>query len=249
MTVKRGRLSLHLGTVPDADSAHAQVVRKAGIASLAVSFSRVTGLVREMVFAGLFGAGMQYDAFVAAYRIPNLLRDLLAEGAMSAAFVTTYSQTLSTKGKEEAYALSNRLTTLLVPVLIAICVLGTVFAPTLVNFIFRGYAEIAGKFELTVLLTRVMMPFLLFIALAAKAMGCAQFSRQVRYSGPVFRLLQHHVCRCRTPARVCCRVQTGHRANRRHSHRHPVRWRRAIHLPDTRPPTYRAPLPSDGGNL
>ena len=171
MTVKRGRLSLHLGTVPDADSAHAQVVRKAGIASLAVSFSRVTGLVREMVFAGLFGAGMQYDAFVAAYRIPNLLRDLLAEGAMSAAFVTTYSQTLSTKGKEEAYALSNRLTTLLVPVLIGICVLGTVFAPTLVNFIFRGYAEIAGKFELTVLLTRVMMPFLLFIALSAKAMG------------------------------------------------------------------------------
>lgn len=157
--------------MPDADSAHGQVVRNAGVASLAVSFSRVTGLVREMVFAGLFGAGMQYDAFVAAYRIPNLLRDLLAEGALSAAFVATYSQTLATKGKEEAYALSNRLTTLLVPVLIAICALGTVFAPTLVNFVFRGYSEIEGKFELTVLLTRVMMPFLLFIALAAKAMG------------------------------------------------------------------------------
>ena len=128
--------------MPDADSAHAQVVRKAGVASLAVSFSRATGLVREMVFASLFGAGMQNDAFVAAYRIPNLLRDLLAEGALSAAFVTTYSQTLSAKGKEEAYALSNRLTTLLVPVLIAICVLGTVFAPTLVNFMFSGYAEI-----------------------------------------------------------------------------------------------------------
>ena len=139
--------------------------------SLAVAFSRVTGLVREMVFAGLFGAGMKYDAFVAAYRIPNLLRDLLAEGALSAAFVTTYSQTLSSQGKEEAYALSNRLTSLLVPVLIAICVLGTVFAPALVDWIFPGYAEIEGKFELTVLLTRVMMPFLLLIALAAKAMG------------------------------------------------------------------------------
>ena len=157
--------------MPDADSAHAQVVRKASVAGLAVAFSRVTGLIREMVFASLFGAGMQNDAFVAAYRIPNLLRDLLAEGALSAAFVTTYSQTLSAKGKEEAYALSNRLTTLLVPVLIAICVLGSVFAPTLVNFMFSGYAEIEGKLELTVLMTRVMMPFLLFIALAAKAMG------------------------------------------------------------------------------
>ena len=139
--------------------------------SLAVAFSRVTGLVREMVFAGLFGAGMRYDAFVAAYRIPNLLRDLLAEGALSAAFVTTYSQTLSAKGRDEAYSLSNRLTTLLVPVLTAICVLGTVCAPALVDWIFPGYAEIEGKFELTVLLTRVMMPFLLLIALAAKAMG------------------------------------------------------------------------------
>lgn len=150
---------------------HAHVVRKAGVVSLAVAFSRVAGLVREMVFAGLFGAGMQQDSFVAAYRIPNLLRDLLAEGALSAAFVTTYSQTLSTQGKEEAYALSNRLTTLLVPVLIAICVLGAVFAPTLVNFMFSGYAEIEGKLDLTVLMTRVMMPFLLLIALAAKAMG------------------------------------------------------------------------------
>lgn len=157
--------------MPDSNSAYAQIVRKAGVASLAISFSRITGLVREMVFAGLFGASMQYDAFVAAYRIPNLLRDLLAEGVLSAAFVTIYSQTLSAKGTKEAYALSNRLTTLLVPVLIAICILGTIFSPTLVKFIFRGYAEIEGKFELTVLLTRVMMPFLLFIALSAKAMG------------------------------------------------------------------------------
>lgn len=124
-----------------------------------------------MVFAGLFGAGMRYDAFVAAYRIPNLLRDLLAEGALSAAFVTTYSQTLGSKGTGEAHALSNRLTTLLVPVVSVICLLGIVFAPVLVQKIFPGYGSIEGKQELTVLLTRVMMPFLLLIALAAKAMG------------------------------------------------------------------------------
>ena len=157
--------------MPDAESAHAQVVRRAGVVSLAVFFSRITGLVRETVFAGLFGAGMRYDAFVAAYRIPNLLRDLLAEGALSTAFVTTYSQTLSSKGRQEAHALSNRLTTLLVPVLTGICALGALFAPVLVDRIFPGYASIEGKFELTVLLARVMMPFLLLIALAAKAMG------------------------------------------------------------------------------
>lgn len=155
----------------DRESSHDQVVRKAGVVSLAVALSRVTGLVREVTFAGLFGAGMAYDAFVAAYRIPNLLRDLLAEGALSAAFVTTYSQRLAEKGRVEAQALSNRLATLLVPVISVLCVAGAIWAPNLVGWIFPGYSAIEGKHELTVLLTRVMMPFLLFIALAAKAMG------------------------------------------------------------------------------
>ena len=158
-------------SVPEAESAHAQVVRKAGVVSLAVSLSRITGLVREIEFAALFGAGMAYDAFLASYRIPNLLRDLLAEGALSAAFVTTYSQTLETTGRSEANDLSNRLATLLVPLLTTICLLGAMFAPGIVSFMFPGYAAIEGKHELTVLLTRVLMPFLLFIALAAKAMG------------------------------------------------------------------------------
>ena len=157
--------------MPEADTAHAQIVRRAGVVSLAVFFSRITGLVRETVFAGLFGAGMTYDAFIAAYRIPNLLRDLLAEGALSAAFVTTFSQTLTSRGQEEANLFSNRLSTLIVPFVAGICVVGAVFAPSIVTFILPGYAEIEGKFELTVVLTRVMMPFLLFVALAAKAMG------------------------------------------------------------------------------
>lgn len=139
--------------------------------SLAVALSRVTGLVREIVFAGLFGAGMAYDAFAAAYRIPNLLRDLLAEGALSAAFVATYSKTLARSGTAEARSLSNRVTTLLVPLVAAICCAGIAFAPGIVDRIFPGYAAIEGKQELTVLLTRVMMPFLLFIALSAKATG------------------------------------------------------------------------------
>lgn len=155
----------------EADSAHARIVRSAGVVSAAVLLSRITGLVRETVFAGLFGSGLAYDAFVAAFRIPNLLRDLLAEGSLSSAFVTTFSQTLSARGKSAAYELSNQVTTLLTPLLALVCLIGVIFAPELVGVLFPGYAEIEGKKELTVLLTRIMMPFLLFVALAAKAMG------------------------------------------------------------------------------
>ncbi len=155
----------------EANAAHAQIVRSAGVVSAAVLLSRVSGLARETVFAGLFGSGLAYDAFVAAFRIPNLLRDLLAEGALSSAFVTTFSQTLSANGKGAAHDLSNRLATLLVPLLALICIFGVLFAPQLVGLLFPGFAQIDGKMELTVTLTRIMMPFLLFIALAAKAMG------------------------------------------------------------------------------
>ena len=152
-------------------SRHASIVRSAGVVSVAVLFSRVTGLLREIVFAKYFGAGMVFDAFLAAFRIPNLTRDLLAEGALSSAFVTTFSQYLATKSEEEAYRLSNRLATVLVPLLALLCLLGIVFAPQLVDVMFPGFAEVPGKKDLTVTLARIMIPFMLFIALAAKAMG------------------------------------------------------------------------------
>jgi len=151
--------------------AHAGIVRSAGVVSAAVLLSRMTGLVREVVFANLFGAGFVYDAYLAAFRIPNLLRDLLAEGALSAAFVTTFSQYLETKGEAEAYRLSNRLATALIPCLALLCLAAIVGAPFIVDVMFPGFAEVPGKKELTVRLARIMAPFLLFIALAAKAMG------------------------------------------------------------------------------
>jgi len=156
---------------PPPASSHAGIVRSAGVVSAAVLFSRITGLVREVVFAKYFGASMVYDAYLAAFRIPNLTRDLLAEGALSAAFVTTFSQCLATKGDEEAFRLSNRLATVLVPMLAVICLLGLVFAPGLVDLMFPGFAEVPGKRDLTIQLARIMIPFLLFVALAAKAMG------------------------------------------------------------------------------
>ena len=147
------------------------VARNAGIVSAAIMASRVLGLVRDQVFAALFGAGLQYDAFLTAFRIPNLLRDLFAEGALSAAFVTTFSQVLATKGEAEAFRLSNRVATLLMLILGAISLAGWFAAPAIVQLLAPGFFDVPGKAGLTIHLTRIMIPFLLLVALAAKAMG------------------------------------------------------------------------------
>jgi putative peptidoglycan lipid II flippase len=170
------------------DAARPNVARNAGIISLAVMASRVLGLVRDQVFAILFGAGLQYDAFLTAFRIPNLLRDLFAEGALSAAFVTTFTQVLETKGEQEAFRLSNRVATALMILLAMICLMGWIFAPTIVNLLAPGFFDVPGKAELTIHLTRIMIPFLLLIALAAKAMGIlnARHNFGVPAIAPVF---------------------------------------------------------------
>jgi putative peptidoglycan lipid II flippase len=155
------------------DKKPASVARSAGIVSLAVMASRILGLVREVVFAKLFGASASYanDAYVIAFRIPNLLRDLFAEGALSSAFVTVFSDYLVTKGEKEAFRLSNLVATALVLTLGVLVVLGIIFAPELVTLIAHGFQADPEKFALTVKMTRIMMPFILLVALAAKAMG------------------------------------------------------------------------------
>lgn len=139
--------------------------------------SRVLGLVREQVFAAFFGAGFAYDAFNIAFRVPNLLRDLFAEGALSAAFVTTFSQTLARRGEREAWRLANLVNNSLILVLSVIVISGIVFAPGVVRlFIDPGRAAAdpalsALTFDLAVRMTRIMFPFLLMVSLAAVAMG------------------------------------------------------------------------------
>lgn len=151
----------------------ASVARSAGIVSLAVMSSRVLGLVREAVFAYFFGASKSFanDAFVIAFRIPNLLRDLFAEGALSSAFVPVFSDYLVNKGEKEAYRLSNLVATTLIIVLGILVILGIIFAPQIVGAIAHGYKDDPQKFDLTVRLTRIMMPFILLLALAAQVMG------------------------------------------------------------------------------
>jgi putative peptidoglycan lipid II flippase len=135
--------------------------------------SRVLGLIREVVFAYFFGASKSIanDAYVIAFRIPNLLRDLFAEGALSSAFVSVFSDYLVTKDEKEAFRLSSLVTTALIVILGVLVVLGIIFAEPLVRFIAPGFEGDEAKFLLTVRLTRIMMPFILLVALAAQAMG------------------------------------------------------------------------------
>lgn len=152
-------------------AASENVVRSAGIVSVAVFASRITGLVREKVMAHYFGAGFIYDAFLLGFRIPNLTRDLFAEGALSSAFVPIFTQTLAREGRAEAARLSNLVATALMFIVGAFCVLGMIFSPVLVELLAGGFHKVPGKFELAVTMTRVMFPFLLLVALAAQAMG------------------------------------------------------------------------------
>src|SRR5579871_2131213 len=162
-----------------AESKHESLVRSASIVSASVFLSRITGLIREIAMARFFGAGQVYDAFLLGFRIPNLTRDLFAEGALSSAFVPIFTKYLSTKGKPEAAELSNLVATALLFVVGVLCILGMIFSPVLVTLLAPGFADVPGKFELAVKLTRIMFPFLLMVALAAQAMGvlnaCNQF--------------------------------------------------------------------------
>jgi putative peptidoglycan lipid II flippase len=143
--------------------------RAAGIVGLAVMCSRVLGLVREQVFAAMLGGGLLLDAFTIAFRIPNLLRDLFAEGALSTAFVTVFSRTISREGDAAAFRLGNKITTLALITLSGITILGIIFAPWLISVLAPGFDP--AKQAITVTLARIMYPFILMVSLAALVMG------------------------------------------------------------------------------
>jgi putative peptidoglycan lipid II flippase len=162
---------------PPANPPARSLARSAGIVSIATMGSRVLGLVREQVFAAFFGAGVANDAFNIAFRIPNLLRDLFAEGALSAAFVTTFSQTLNQKGEREAWRLASLVNNGLIVILSLIMIAGIVGAPQIVDWLVGSNNQPGGQAEPTILIplavkmTRILFPFLLMVSLAAVAMG------------------------------------------------------------------------------
>jgi putative peptidoglycan lipid II flippase len=148
-----------------------RLAHSAGLTGAATLTSRVLGLVRDQVLAALFGAGNAMDAFIVAFRVPNLVRDLFAEGAMSAAFVPTFTRHLTRHGREDAWRLANNVLNALLLATAVLVALGVVFAAPLVRFYAADFATVPGKLELTIVLTRVMLPFLTLVALAAAAMG------------------------------------------------------------------------------
>jgi putative peptidoglycan lipid II flippase len=148
-----------------------RIAHAAGLAGAATLTSRILGLVREQVMAALFGAGDEMDAYLVAFRIPNLARDLFAEGAMSAAFVPTFTRHLTLHGKADAWRLANNVLNALLLITGAAVALGYLFATPLVTAFAESFADVPGKLELTVRLARVMFPFLMLVAIAAALMG------------------------------------------------------------------------------
>ena len=152
-----------------------RLARSAGLIGVATMASRILGVARETVLAWQFGAssGPAMDAFNVAFRIPNLVRDLFAEGAMSAAFVPTFTRTLDTRGRDAAWRLGNLVINALVIVTGFLVVFGIVFAAPITSAIASGdeFAAVPGKLELTTQLTRIMLPFLTTVAVAVAMMG------------------------------------------------------------------------------
>ena len=153
------------------------LLRTIGSIGSATGLSRVLGLVRDQVTAYYFGAGSVTDAFYAAFRVPNLLRDLFAEGVLSSAFVPTLTAVREKDGAAAGWRLVNRLMTALLVILGVITGVIALFAPWILEIYAAGFDPETR--ELAVTMTRIVAPFLLFVALAAVAMGalntCGRF--------------------------------------------------------------------------
>ena len=147
------------------------VARSAAIMGIATFLSRIAGLVREQTFAYLFGAGKWTDAFNVAFKIPNLLRDLFAEGAMSAAFVPTFNSILQKEGEEKAFRLTNLTFCAILIIVGTLTALGMILSPYIVQILAPQFINDPEKFNVTVTMTRIMFPFLLVISWAAISMG------------------------------------------------------------------------------
>ncbi|MCW7752947.1 murein biosynthesis integral membrane protein MurJ [Desulfobotulus sp. H1] len=154
-----------------AESEKRQVARAVGIVGAATLLSRVLGFVRDAVIAAFFGASMAADAFFVAFRIPNLMRRLLAEGSLSMAFVPVFNAIMEKEGRAEAYKFARSAFRILALILLFITVMGVLAAPFLVQVIAPGFADTPEKMGLTVLLTRITFPYVFFICLVALTMG------------------------------------------------------------------------------
>jgi putative peptidoglycan lipid II flippase len=152
-------------------SENERMTRAAFIVSGATLVSRILGFLRDMATAYFLGAGMAADAFFVAFRIPNLLRRLLAEGSLTIAFVPVFTEYLSQKGRDEAFVMARAMFTALTLSLLFITLLGEIFSPFIVHVMAPGFADDPHKYRLTVDLTRMVFPYIFFVSLVAICMG------------------------------------------------------------------------------
>jgi putative peptidoglycan lipid II flippase len=149
------------------DDARGRLVRSASLITVMTLLSRVTGYLRNMAIAAVFGAGRSSDVFWAAFRIPNIFRQLVAEGALPGVFIPSYAEQRQRGGPEDARVFVGRILSALTFLVAGITVLGILFAPVIVRLLAPGFVATPGKIELTVYLTRLMFPYLFFVSIAA----------------------------------------------------------------------------------
>lgn len=152
-------------------STNKSVAKSASVIGLATLCSRLLGFIRDVVIARLFGVYVYAQAFVIAFKIPNLFRDMVGEGATNAAFVPVFSEYTAKHSKEEFWELANVVLNLLLVILSAITVLGIIFTPLIVRIIAPGFAIDPYKLATTIKLTRIIFPYILLISLAAYSTG------------------------------------------------------------------------------
>lgn len=152
-------------------SENVSVTKAAGVVGSATLLSRILGYVRDVAMASFFGASLYSDAFIAAFRIPNLLRRLFGEGSLSIAFVPVFAECLSQQGRAEAEKLAGSAMRLLALVLVVVSILGIFLAPVIVYLTAHGFTSDPEKYALCVKLTRLMFPYIFFIGLVALCMG------------------------------------------------------------------------------
>jgi len=148
-----------------------KIAKYAGIVIIATIFCRILGLGREIVISNRFGAGIETDAFFIAFMIPNLLRSFLGEGALNSAFIPVFTEYLTNHDRKKAEYFANNVLNILILILIIVVVLGIWAAPLLINIIAIGFKSNIYKYELAVNLTRIIFPYIGFVAVAALFMG------------------------------------------------------------------------------
>ena len=152
-------------------SENRKVAKAAGVVGGATLLSRILGFVRDVVIAFFFGAGLSSDAFFVAFRIPNLLRRLFAEGSLSIAFIPVFSEYLANRGRDEAFKMARSAIILLSIILALTAMAGILLSPIIIRVIAPGFINSPEKLSITILLTRIMFPYIFFIGLVALAMG------------------------------------------------------------------------------